>query len=230
MSYTRKRWTEEEKQKLVALEKTMRLSVLSGMFDRTENALKLKLCEIVCDTAIERKKTHAEILANYKTINNMDIMSYLEMPSAKKKYENNGDGTKIDNNIILTNKGKKWCKQEYTKLFETLKDNTKTLEDLAILHGRTITSIKYKLLEIAYNDINERKCSVEEAQKVVKFVSAIEIQNYVDKQNIKNTTIQPVETSPDIFYELIELRKEMNNKIQELTAEILALKKHTNFI
>jgi len=223
MSQKGKRWTTDDIQTLISNEKTKTLSVLSVMLGRTETAIKLKLCELVYKKANETKKTYNEILTDYVLINNIDMLNYEELSSVKIK-KNKEQNIAQENTYINT--GKIWTDEEMNQLIRELADDTKTINDIALIHSRTIKSIKYQLLDLVYVSIKQNKYDIETAQKKAKFITIEEIKDYIkNKDNTDNDNkIKKIQDELLIEFGI------MKNKIESLTNDILAIKKHLKLV
>ena len=78
------------------------------------------------------------------------------------------------------NIGKKWTEEEICELLNEIKEDNK-LESIALLHKRTVGSIRGKLLNIADHYINDKKMDINEVSKIIK-ISVSEINTYLQKK------------------------------------------------
>ena len=78
------------------------------------------------------------------------------------------------------NIGKKWEQEEINELLNEIKDDT-SLESIALLHKRTMGSIRGKLLNIADHYINDKKMDINEVSKIVR-LSVMDINAYLLKK------------------------------------------------
>lgn len=87
---------------------------------------------------------------------------------------------KLKSNPDFENIGKKWTEEERNELLNEIKDET-DIKDIALLHKRTIGSIRGKLLDIADHLIKDKKMDINEVSKIVR-LSVIEITDYLLKK------------------------------------------------
>ena len=78
------------------------------------------------------------------------------------------------------NIGKKWAEEEINELLNEIKDDT-SFESIALLHKRTIGSIRGKLLNIADHYIHDKKMDINEVSKIVR-LSVMDINAYLLKK------------------------------------------------
>ena len=78
------------------------------------------------------------------------------------------------------NIGKKWTEEEICELLNEIKEDNK-LESIALLHKRTVGSIRGKLLNIADHYIHDKKMDINEVSKIIK-ISVSEINTYLQKK------------------------------------------------
>lgn len=223
MSQKGKRWTPDDIQTLVSNEKTKSLSVLSVMLGRTESAIKFKLCEFVYKKANETQKEYKEILNDYVLINNIDMLNYEELSSVKAK-KNKEQNISQENTFINT--GKIWTEEETNKLISELLDDTKTINDISLIHSRTIKSIKYQLLDLVYTSIKQNKYDIETAQKKAKFITIEEIKDYIESKDKIDENDKNKKKQDELLIEF----GIMKNKIESLTNDIIAIKKHLKLV
>ena len=78
------------------------------------------------------------------------------------------------------NIGKRWEEEEINELLNEIKDDT-SLESIALLHKRTVGSIRGKLLNIADHFIHDKKMDINEVSKKVR-LSVMDINAYLLKK------------------------------------------------
>jgi len=78
------------------------------------------------------------------------------------------------------NIGKRWEQEEINELLNEIKDDT-DLKDIALLHKRSIGSIRGKLLNIADHYIHDKKMDINEVSKIVR-LSVMDINTYLLKK------------------------------------------------
>jgi len=94
---------------------------------------------------------------------------------------------KLRENPITSNAGKKWSEDEINELLINIK--TRSFDEVAIIHKRTVSSINGKLHSLAVSFITQKNMSVDDASK--KFnISVISIQSYMEKYPDKKTKIK----------------------------------------
>ena len=87
---------------------------------------------------------------------------------------------KLRENPETSNIGKRWTEDEINELLNNIK--TLSFDEVALIHKRTVGSIKSKLLSIAMSLIN-KKMLIDEITKIVK-LSKESIEDYVKKKKI----------------------------------------------
>jgi ATP-dependent DNA helicase PIF1 len=85
---------------------------------------------------------------------------------------------KLDPNF--ENIGTKWTEEEILNLLQEVTQGL-TLEDMALLHKRTVSSIRGKLYDIADKYINHKKMDINEVSKIVR-LPVIKINEYLLKK------------------------------------------------
>jgi len=91
---------------------------------------------------------------------------------------------KLRENPATSNAGKKWSEEEVNELLINIK--TKSFDEVAVIHKRTVSSINGKLHSLAVSFISQKNMTVDDAS--IKFnISAISIQNYMEKYPVKKT-------------------------------------------
>ena len=78
------------------------------------------------------------------------------------------------------NIGKRWEQEEINELLNEIKDDT-SLDSIALLHKRSIGSIRGKLLNIADHYIHDKKMDINEVSKIVR-LSVMDINAYLLKK------------------------------------------------
>jgi ATP-dependent exoDNAse (exonuclease V) alpha subunit len=120
---------------------------------------------------------------------------------------------KLRENSETANVGKKWSEDEINELLYEIKKNL-SLKDIALLHKRTESSIKSKLLSIAISLIN-KKMSLEEVSKIVSINTEL-ITEHMDKYPDKKITPISSESKKDkSVAELLEIN--IQEEKQEIT-------------
>lgn len=81
--------------------------------------------------------------------------------------------------------GAKWTNEEDSQLLDELEQKRK-ISEIANIHGRTITSIKYRLYHHAYKKMNEQDSTIDE---LVKFtgLDINELKEGLDKMKLKDS-------------------------------------------
>jgi hypothetical protein len=93
-----------------------------------------------------------EIIASYEILTYfLKNKNITDIKKVKKMY-----GVEIEQNSDIDNFGKRWKKEEIDILMEELNSNIK-INDIALNHGRTLNSVKKKIMTMAIDDIKNGK-------------------------------------------------------------------------
>jgi hypothetical protein len=94
---------------------------------------------------------------------------------------------KLRENPATSNAGKKWVEVEINELLNNIK--TKTMDEVAIIHKRTVSSINGKLHSLAVSFITQKNMNIDDASK--KFnISVKSIEHYMEKYPDKKTKVK----------------------------------------
>jgi len=129
---------------------------------------------------------------------------------------------KLDPNF--ENIGTKWTEEEILNLLQEVTQGL-TLEDMALLHKRTVSSIRGKLYDIADKYINHKKMDINEVSKIVR-LPVIKINEYLLKKMPKKVKeLKVLNNDEYINGTLLENTQKVENKkvIKLNTEQQLAL-------